>query len=269
MAKKQDKRTGKAARVTRRKFLAKTGAVGTAYAVGGGIAGNFYRRAREGLYQVGHKLADLDQAVETSKNPVVKNVVKPVKNVEDWRARFWRNVFGRSEEDTEEWRKGKGYQRQYQESPERKATEKPTKPEEKTLTRRNFWQEAARYVLGTANKYPETTGAIVAGAYGTGKAALRGKKEYRTARTIAQTQDENTALSERVEQLEQRVQGKYPGTTGNFAIIGLIGIVISILLSSANLTGFVIINETLPNLQVFNLCLFLLSLLSILISRFF
>ncbi len=185
-------------------------------------------------------------------------------------------------------------------NPFRKEPEK--QEEQKHVTRRNF----LRTLVGKVHEHPVAAGTFLGAAYGAGKYAISGLSGYLTKREIAKLKDESTDYKERVDILEKykgelqegmkerdakvvelereliNVRGmlrdlEKPGelektvsersSMGEIPIIlGASGILISIIISSAGITGKAISNLSYFQSNIIGALVFFVSLFMIFIG---
>lgn len=304
MARREKRKRGAHERKYARREVLKGAARTGVYAGVGAGAGAVYRAGRDFLRFIGDKiravervtgnaLYDIDNEydarvsrLEKSKNPVVRGAgktAKGVKKAEGWRARLYRRLAGRSEEDQRKWREDRKIG-EYAEPP-RPSTTKPTtrkKPiqyaaeqESEKTNRRGFF----RTILGLAHDHPVAAGATTGATYGAGKSVVKTYADRGKGREIARLRDDNEELRERVsklekggkkkkEDLEDRVEG--PPKTGKavtLIAVGLLGVILSIILSVSKVTGYAVQSGESVDLGIINLVLFIVSLVALFISR--
>jgi len=278
-------RDARSKRFTRREALKYGGKIGVGaavYGAVGGALGKLYEvltgNTRKAIKYTGNKLAEVDEKVEKSKNPAVKKVVKPVKRVEDWRGRTWRKVFGRTDEDTadfrEEYEIETAQDRENKKNPEyvKKRQERRQRQEEERMSRRGFFERVFNYF----HKNPIKIGAGVGAAYGAGKTAIKGAGTYRTNKKIARLKDDVEDLKQELRKkgkgLEATVEAKVVDenkTSKAFLTLGIIGIIVSIILSSIHLTGFSVLETGSFNAFSTSVVVFFASLIAVVLSRLF
>jgi hypothetical protein len=224
---------------TRRQFgkevVGGAGRVGVYGAIGGfvgKIAEEIYDLYNVGIKELGNKFAEYDEKIEKSENPIVENTVKPVKKVEGWREKFWSNLFGRSEEDKQEFRKQHGIKteedrkRNYENQVEEKAEEGYEE-----VSRRGFLGNIVNYVFG----HPVESGAVVGGSYGALKGVSKGSEHMERARLkddLFETRREIRGLKEKLENMVDE------GSSKLLVILGMSFIFLSVMSSAVNLTGY-------------------------------
>jgi len=267
---------------TRREILktgAKAGLAGTIYGTVGGVLGKAYDVigratgfvtdiARQGAEITGKKLYDVDRRVENSERPVVKNVVRPVKRVEDWRTKGLRKLFGIDDDKVEENRGALGipHSKDYKPKPQKQ------KPEEEKVTRRNLFQ----YILSLAHRHPVGAGIVGGASYGIGKSILAGRKDLRIARLQDETEELGEAQKNYNEQLGRLEKGieqtpLTPEEIGKrisegeelYFFVGGIGLLAVIFFSITNITGNAILDLSKTQFSIFNILIFLVSLIFI------
>ncbi len=241
------------------------GALGKVYDVIGRATGLIMDTARQGAEITGKKLYEVDRSVEESERPIVKNVVRPVKRVEDFRMKGLRKLFGIDDDEVEENRESLGI-------PHSKGYESNPQPEPEKVTRRNLFQ----YVLSAMHHNPVKAGIVGGASYGIGKSVLGGRKNFQ----IANLRDETEALreaqkdyGEQVGRLEKGVE-QTPLTSEEvdkrisegeelYFIIGGIGLLAVIFFSLTNITGNTILDLSKTQFSIFNILIFLASLIVI------
>lgn len=250
------------------------GLAGKAYDVIGRALGLITDTARQGVEITGKKLYEVDRRVEESERPVVKNVVRPVKRVEDWRIKGFRKLFGVGDEDVEENRESLGipHSKGYKPKPQEE-------PEEEKVSRRNLLQ----YILSLGNRYPVQAGIIGGASYGVAKSVLGGRKNFQIARLQDQAdelKEQNGALaksqreySEQLGKLERGVRQE-PLTSEEvdkrisegedlYFFVGGIGLLAVIFFSLTNITGNAILDLNKTQFNIFNILIFFISLIII------
>jgi len=241
---------------TRREFLKYIGGA-SIYATAGGGLGYAYDHARDYLNSftrnIGNKLGGLDTKVEEL-NP--KNPVKIAKDVETWRSKLYSGIFGRTKEDKAEFREKTGIENSDTYEPKKQDSQY----KEPEITRRRFFGTIFNY----ANQHPIVAGAGGGTIYG----AYKTKKTYKTKKEIAGLKDnveglkkENTDLKDRLSGLEEKLKDLGQKAKDNpIVMIGIIGLFISIILSSISLTGFSLLDSKTYSFSL-NIIVFLISFL--------
>ena len=253
---KEDKEIEK---ITRRKalqkgkYITKVAGAGALYGGIGNIAGRIYRIERDSLRQLkGHMYDAADSVGETLKKANPKNLYDKIRGKE--------------------------------------ITPKPKKPKKsKPTTRRGF----IRKTLGLYHNHPVSTFTATGAAYGSGKHAIKGyekhkRKSERNQDKLERIQDkldrsedreERKELRKEIKALRQLIQESNSNNLerltqetedeqyfGNpLIIIGGIGLVISIVITSVNITGHSIANKVL-GAPILPLILFIASLITILVG---
>lgn len=170
------------------------------------------------------------------------------------------------------------------------------------VTRRGF----LRSLLGQAHEHPVATGTTIGAVYGGGKYALSGLSKYLTNNQIARLKDENADYKERIHLLEEykgyleedmkkrdakvdqlqeelvNVRGiigqlnktnklekvvEEPEPPKTLLIVGLAGLLVSIIISSVSLTGNSILNMNSQLANVLGASVFVISLILVLLGR--
>ncbi len=224
---------------TRRQFgkevVGGAGRVGVYGVIGGfvgKIAEEIYDLYNVGIKKLGNKFAEYDEKIEKSENPIVENTVKPVKKAEDWRQKFWSNLFGRSEEDKQEFREQyeieteQDKKRDYENQVEEKAEEGYEQ-----VSRRGFLGNIVNYAF----RHPVGSGAVVGGSYGGLRGVSKGSEHMERARLkddLAKTREGVKKLEEKLEEIVGE------GSSKLLVVLGLGFIFLSVMSSAVNLTGY-------------------------------
>ena len=236
--------------------------------------------------------------LEKSDSPGAKEFAKvrrTTDKVENWRSRFLRRIFGRTDEDTRDAREKRGigeYAPDYkakssdrpiypgQKSPAAKTSVPVKKSESKPVDRRGFFSE----LFGWAHRNPRTAGAAVGGIVGGVKASRNYDPQGKivNARSLDVQMaghgvvEENTraleSLAGELKEVRQRKRSpEHPDEEygGRFLfILGILGIIASIILSSVQITGFSISGNPYSNLNFANVVIFFVSVALLFIAKF-
>lgn len=291
-------------RLGRRAFL-KTGVYGLAGATAGDVYHKIMDFFGWGVRTAGNKAYKLDRAydqkveeLKKSDKPVERAIGKTgevAKKPHSWRSKkLWRPFFGRSEEDQSEWRERRKIGEHAPDYKPGSSTEvvpktkpytpQPAKPAPE-VDRRGFLSR----VLGLAHNNPRVAGGAIGLAVGGVKAARNYDPQGKTAAArgldvqvaIAEkgneaTQENTDAVRGLTARLAEAQKPKRPdprhhdeeyGGVGMFTV-GIIGIILSVIISSVQITGFSIANASESSLKIGSIVIFLISLMLILISRF-
>lgn len=261
-------------RYTRRQIL-KGGARIGIYAIIGGMVGKAYESISNLLVHVEKKTAQELHKIDEKYNKVTselresQNIAERaagvtgegVKNAEGWRARLFRKAINRTDQEVGVYRKKRDI------PTEEYSLKDNSKPEEVNLQRRSF----LKGLLGFALHHPVTTGTVAGATYGSAKSAI--DYHQNPGRKTAKLQDKLAEQDKKIEDLERKTGNsdkneEFPGEARNYLFLaGITGVIISIILSSINITGLVISSSQQNNLSLTNLFIFIISFILILFAK--
>jgi len=243
-------------------------AIGSALGRGYEIARDKYRTTVRKYVNIGAAQDRYVEAMASSTNPVERVVGKTAEAIEEpWKARadIYNKVFKRNKVDQAQFR-----QKYKTEEPTTAKADLTAKAEQRTkdekgyTTRRGF----LRSLLGLADRYPTSSGAVTGGVLGGAKAGINLAMKYPDRKEVRDLRKDLTDLKEsRLETYAKKTPGGdyHPNTIT--LILGLSGLIASVLFSARNLTGLAIVD----NIQIIknpflNLGIILISLALITIS---
>ena len=237
------------------------GALGKAYDIIGEAMGLVTDTARQGVEITGKKLHEVDRQIKESETPVVRDYVRPVKRVEDFRARGLRKLFCIKEEGVEENRESLGIPHSEEYHP--KVEEQQSGKE---VSRRGFF----RSILSLVHNHPICAGIISGGSYWVGKSVLGAGPNLTIARLRDQIDELDNSRGSKT--LEQNVGGQLTPEQVKrrinygeeiYFLVGGMGLLVVIFFSLMNLTGNSILELDKIPFSILNILIFIGSLILI------
>jgi hypothetical protein len=247
----------KGKKYTRREFLKQSGIGGlrvATYGALGGALGKVYgyvilnplRYLSERVDDTARLTHELNQRVENSEGAAgyLKN---PNNFIDRYVVGSWKKVSGRTDEDQRKERVRIG-------------VEEPN-PEDNEISRRGFFRSFFDYI----SKNPVKSGVGAGAGYGALKSVGKARTGYQKAKTrheINDLKEEQENLRKDVEDLKKKkkdLEGITEDGGRVMVLIGFTGIILSALIGTINLTGFVILSSVRTSLSISSLIVFFIS----------
>ncbi|MBU0957521.1 MAG: hypothetical protein KKF56_01785 [Nanoarchaeota archaeon] len=215
----------------------------------------------------------IETAEQSIKNPaareVTKHYVRPIKKAQDWRSKLYEGLFGRSEKKQDDYRTKKNIPTRKQEQKIIKEIKSgKRKTETKTGTPDNYGLGPTPEPIGSgAGDYGLVLGA--AAGYLLGRSLFGKKRGNKNAEDRAYNQGRREERDELAGRLKEKRKGKHHDIEYHIAILtlGILGIILSIILSTLTITGQSIIQSyTNTSTNITNLSLFVISFILITIG---